>query len=98
MHRRESFRRTLASFAGLCFAEGWPKCSAACSELPCTRERFAPFLLAYGHEALARAALLTGDVAVLNDHLAKAWQLATAVADPEDRRLLEADLLSLSNS
>jgi len=51
-----------------------------------------PFFLAYAHEAIARAALLNGDIDRLSDHLDKACQLAAQVTDLEQRSALEKDL------
>ncbi len=53
------------------------------------------FYLAYAHEALARAAQGGGDSAAAGEHLGRAEDLAAAVADPEEREMLLADLRSL---
>lgn len=55
-----------------------------------------PFFQAYAHEAIARAAALTGDVTVLSDHIAQARRLAEMVREAEDRQLLLADLETIS--
>jgi hypothetical protein len=54
-----------------------------------------PFFIAYAHEALARAAKVAGDNALMLDHLDKAQSFASQVEDAEDRQWLEADLASL---
>ncbi len=51
-----------------------------------------PFLTAYAHEALARAAAVAGDRATMERHLTEARALLSQVTDPEERGLLEADL------
>jgi hypothetical protein len=56
-----------------------------------------PFFLAYAHEALARAATLTGDGSRAAHHLAEAGKLSRLVDDAEDRAMLEKDLLSLQS-
>ena len=54
-----------------------------------------PFFLAYAHEALARAATLTGDSSRVARHLAEAGKLASLVVNAEDRGMLDKDLLSV---
>ena len=54
-----------------------------------------PFYLAYAHEALARAAVLSKDRQQYDSHLAAARSLAAQVADPDERKMLEDDLDSL---
>ncbi|MFI4976500.1 MAG: hypothetical protein ACHP84_18345 [Caulobacterales bacterium] len=54
-----------------------------------------PFLLAYAHEALARAALLAGDAAQARRSLGEAEALAARVAKQHDRDLIAADLAEL---
>jgi hypothetical protein len=51
-----------------------------------------PFFLAYAHEAVARAAILSGDAARTAHHLAEARKLLPLVDDPEDHAALEKDL------
>jgi hypothetical protein len=51
-----------------------------------------PFYLAYAHEALARAALLAGDIARVQEHLAEARRLAQGVTDGEEKSALLNDL------
>jgi tetratricopeptide (TPR) repeat protein len=55
----------------------------------CSANALADFDLAYAQEARARALRALGDTA----EAAAAWTAATSVpiADPEDRRILEAD-------
>jgi DNA-binding transcriptional MerR regulator len=51
--------------------------------------------LAFAHEALARAAAVAGDEEAKERHLADARRAAERIAEPEDRELLESDLLSI---
>lgn len=55
-----------------------------------------PFYFGYAFEALARSALTAGDRAECESYVIHAKNYAEIVADPEDRRLLVADLNSLS--
>jgi gamma-glutamyl:cysteine ligase YbdK (ATP-grasp superfamily) len=57
----------------------------------------APFLTAYAHEALARAAAVAGDRATMARHLAEARALLPQVTDPQEKGLLEADLDTISS-
>ncbi len=54
-----------------------------------------PFYLGYAHEALARAAILAGDAAGADAHLAQAEAQAARVAKAGDRDLLSQDLAAL---
>jgi len=54
------------------------------------------FYLGYAHEAMARAEILAGNQKLANEHLAKAKQFTTNIIKAEDRKLLEADLATLS--
>ncbi|RPI35180.1 MAG: hypothetical protein EHM70_00470 [Chloroflexota bacterium] len=54
-----------------------------------------PALLGYAYEALARAELIAGNRDKAQDYIEKAHQAAVREPDPEDRRLLLADLASL---
>ncbi|WP_395742019.1 hypothetical protein [Prosthecobacter sp.] len=56
-----------------------------------------PFHVAFGHEAMARALSLTQPQAALA-HLAAARQAAAGITDPEDLKLLEGDLATISIS
>lgn len=51
--------------------------------------------LPFAYEALARASLVAGDAEAALAHAAKARELGAAIADPEDRELLESDLAGL---
>jgi hypothetical protein len=53
------------------------------------------FVIAYAHEALARALHLAGDTAGCERHRTAALALADAIADVEDRRRLLEDLEDL---
>jgi hypothetical protein len=55
-----------------------------------------PFLSAYEHESLPRAAAVDGDAATRDIHLAEARALLGDVTDPEERALLEADLRGIA--
>ena len=52
------------------------------------------FLLAFGHEAVARALALTQPEAA-QEHIALARQAAAGITDAEDQKLLEADLATI---
>jgi tetratricopeptide (TPR) repeat protein len=54
-----------------------------------------PFLLAYAHEALARACRLAGQDEEAARHLGRAYDLADLVVLEDDRALLVADLETL---
>ena len=51
-----------------------------------------PFLLAYAHEALARAEKVAGNSAMAAKYHSEAVLLAESVEDEEDRKMLLADL------
>ena len=57
--------------------------------------RLAPFYVAYGHEALARAYSIARERALRDRHLREARRLVGKVREPAARRLLEADLLTI---
>jgi len=54
-----------------------------------------PFYLGYAYETLARAEALAGNPQEAGRHLSRAFELAAAVADAEERQILMADLESL---
>lgn len=54
-----------------------------------------PFYLAYAHEAVARAALVAGDRATADVHVAKAREIASTIADGTNKDLVVADLATL---
>lgn len=56
------------------------------------------FDLPLAHEALARAALVAGDLSTATEHLARARALAAAIAEADDREIVEADLDSLART
>jgi hypothetical protein len=60
------------------------------------RHEQGPFLSAYAHESLARAAALDGDAATMDIHLAGTRAQLGDVTDPEERALLEADLRGIA--
>lgn len=51
-----------------------------------------PFVIAFAHEAIARAAAQVDDVDTFEAHLLAARELALVVEDDEDRQVLLADL------
>ena len=60
-------------------------------------ESTSPFFIAYAHEALARAAMVSGDDAATSRHLTAARHFSAQVTSDKERVLLEADLQSLEN-
>lgn len=58
-------------------------------------DNLGPFLVACGHEVLARVAGVKGDDEARDSHLARAQDLLSVIADPEERELLRTDLDSL---
>jgi hypothetical protein len=65
-----------------------------CMEIS-AREQLGPFYAAYAHEAIARALSLTGHADVAQ-HLAAARELASEIADVEEKKMLEADLATIA--
>lgn len=59
------------------------------------RARLAPFYVAYGHEGLSRAYAVAGATTSRDRHLRVARRLTANVRDPDDRRMLEEDLLTI---
>jgi hypothetical protein len=55
-----------------------------------------PFDLGAAHEALARSYRIVGDTAKVAEHVALGQAEATAITDPADRAVLDADLASLA--
>ena len=54
-----------------------------------------PFYTAYAHEALARAELVAGNQAGMEEHWAQAHKLATLITRAGDKKLLLADLATI---
>lgn len=54
-----------------------------------------PFLVGCGHEVLARVAATKGDREARDNHLARADDLLSVIADEDERQVLKADLDSL---
>ena len=54
-----------------------------------------PFYLGYAFEALARAESISRDEARMEEYLRKARELSEKIPDPDDKRLLLADLDSI---
>ncbi len=54
-----------------------------------------PFFVGYAHEAIARAALVSGDDVRFEDHLRQACELAALVDDTDERKQLQSDLEAL---
>lgn len=59
------------------------------------RGRLAPFYVAYGHEALARAAAIAGQRSVRETEIRRATRLATRIRSKDDRRMLLEDLATI---
>ena len=68
------------------------RCLEICEGAP---EALEDWDLPFAHEALARAHALAGDRAEAQRHLERARELAAAVMDEDDRRLIEADLATI---
>lgn len=58
----------------------------------CEQHNLTGWLLAYAHEAIARANAAKGAVNLFAEHYEIAVKLSETVADPEDRELLISDL------
>ena len=58
------------------------------------RNELAPFYLACGHEAVARALAITDAQAALAS-IATARKIAAEITDPEDKKILDDDLSSI---
>ena len=54
-----------------------------------------PFYAAFAYEALARAEMVAGNKAKMQEYLEKAFVLAEKVEDEEDKQVLMADLRSI---
>ncbi len=54
-----------------------------------------PFFLGYAHEALARAAMVSGNQEEMSAHLAEARRIAETVPDEDSKKMLVADLDTL---
>lgn len=57
-----------------------------------------PFYMAYAHEAAARAAALTNNPKLVQEHLTIARELAEKITDRDELQMLQADLDALSGS
>lgn len=66
------------------------RCLAICEE-----HGIADFDIAFAWEAIGRAAAVAGDAALRAEALDRARELTAAVADAEDRELLESDLATI---
>ncbi len=58
-------------------------------------EGYEPFYAAFAYEALARAEMVAGNKAKMQEYLEKAFALAEKVEDEEDKQVLMADLGSI---
>ncbi len=58
-------------------------------------DNLGPFLVACGHEVLARVAATKGDDEARDNHLARAQDLLSVISDEDERNVLRADLDSL---
>ena len=61
----------------------------------CESDQLSAFDHGYAHEALARAALVDGDIPRAEAHLERAIEALGKIEDAEDRALLEKDLAEL---
>lgn len=61
----------------------------------CEEAGLGDWVLAAAYEALARASAVAGDDAGKAQSLAMARQAVAAIADPEDREVIEADLATI---
>jgi hypothetical protein len=61
----------------------------------CEANDIAGFDLAFAHEAMARAAAVHGDEALMTEHLGAAARLAAQIEDDDDRAVVEADLATV---
>ena len=66
----------------------------ACLELSIS-EDLAPFYVAMGHEAIARAAMVGGDDTTKNSHITKAKELRHQITEAEELEILDNDLATL---
>jgi hypothetical protein len=60
-----------------------------------SEENVPPFCLGYAHEALARAAMLSGEREVRQSHLDKARASLELMQDEQERKMLLADLATI---
>jgi hypothetical protein len=60
-----------------------------------SREGVEPVYQGYAHEAFARAAMVAHDEGEMGRHLAQAHQLAASLTDPEEKKQLLQDLLTI---
>ena len=56
----------------------------------------APFFIAYGYEALARAHAVAGDVDSAKKHIAQAREVGATIPDPADQKHVEDDLATIA--
>ncbi len=61
----------------------------------CETHELGPFLTGYAHEAIARAHALAGEAPLARRHLHLATVWAGRLEDPDQRRLLDHDLLEV---
>jgi hypothetical protein len=62
----------------------------------CQEREIDDWVLAAAYEALARAAAVAGDLTSARTWLANARSALAAIADPEDREVIEADLTAIA--
>lgn len=62
----------------------------------CQEGELGDWVLAAAYEALARAAAVAGDLSEARTSLAQARSAVAAIADPEDREVIEGDLASIA--
>jgi hypothetical protein len=61
-----------------------------------TERHLGPFLVGYGHEAIARAASMSGDTATRDRHRREAAECAERIEHDNDRAMLLSDLQDLA--
>jgi hypothetical protein len=61
-------------------------------------EGLPPFYVGYAHEAVARAALASGEAARCREHLERARRCAGSVTEDDERELLERDVRELEGA
>jgi len=69
------------------------RCLEVCESAPAGE--LEEFDLPFAHEALARAFALSGDLAAAREHHQLASSLAAAIADDDERELVEGDLATI---
>ena len=101
--QREDYASTNASaaywqtsriYAVLGQAENARRYAEKCLEVS-QGEDIPPFYLAYAYEALARAELIAGNRERMDQYLGEARRVTDEVSDPEERKWLQEDLVTI---